>query len=153
MKPTSALFALALSVSTALTAPMLAGSALAADSTVKLRVLETRHPPTYYLPVAAFADGVLQPADGSSWCEWKGAAAYLDLVTSGVRVARGAWTYPRPSAGFEAIRHHVSLYPGRVDAVTVDGETVRPQEGGFYGGWVTDRVVGPFKGGPGTVGW
>ena len=118
-----------------------------------LRVLETSHPPTYYLPVDAFAPGTLEPGQGSSWCEFKGAATYLDLVAGTVRASSAAWTYPRPSPGFEALTDHVALYPGRVDEVTVDGERVRPQAGGFYGGWITDRVVGPFKGGPGTAGW
>ena len=118
-----------------------------------LRVLETSHPPTYYLPVGAFAAGSLEPGEDSSWCEFKGAAAYLDLVGGDVRAAGAAWTYPRPSPGFEVLADHVALYPGRVDEVTVEGERVRPQAGGFYGGWITDRVAGPFKGGPGTAGW
>jgi uncharacterized protein (DUF427 family) len=116
-------------------------------------VLETSHPPTYYLPGTAFADGVLRAAGGSSFCEWKGAAAYLDLVV-GDRVAeRAAWTYPDPAPGFQALRDHVAVYPAAVDACTVDGVRVEAQPGGFYGGWVTRRVVGPFKGGPGTHGW
>jgi uncharacterized protein (DUF427 family) len=118
-----------------------------------MRVLETSHPPTYYLPGDAFAVGSLEPGNGSSWCEFKGSAGYLDLVGGGVRAASAAWTYPQPSPGFEVLAGHVAVYPGRVDEVTVDGELVRPQAGGFYGGWVTDRVVGPFKGGPGTTGW
>jgi uncharacterized protein (DUF427 family) len=121
-----------------------------------LRVLETSHPPTFYLPVAAFRPGSLEAGEGSSWCEFKGTAAYLDLiggVAGDVRAVGAAWTYPRPSRGFEALTDHVALYPGRVDEVTVDGERVRPQAGGFYGGWITDRVVGPFKGGPGTASW
>ncbi len=124
-----------------------------ADTTASLRVLETSHPPTYYLPTSAFASGVLRPAEGASWCEWKGRASYLDLVV-GDRVLTGiAWTYPEPSSGFEALRDHVALYPGRVDQCTVDGEVVQPQPGNFYGGWITSRVTGPFKGGPGTSGW
>ena len=118
-----------------------------------LRVLETSHPPTYYLPAEAFEPGSLEPGQGSSWCEFKGVATYLDVVAGDVRAASAAWTYPRPSRGFEVLTGHVALYPGRVDEVTVDGERVRPQVGGFYGGWITDRVVGPFKGGPGTAGW
>ena len=96
---------------------------------------------------------VLREADGASWCEWKGAASYYDLV-GGDRVARrAAWTYLTPTPGFTAIRGAVAVMPGLVDRCTVDGETVRPQAGGFYGGWVTDRVEGPFKGEPGTLGW
>ena len=116
-------------------------------------VLETSHPPTYYLPRAAFRDGSLRPARGTSYCEWKGVAHYLDVV-GGDRVAeRTAWTYPDPSPGFEVLLDHVSLYPEAMDRVTVDGAMVQPQPGGFYGGWVTPRVVGPFKGAPGTLGW
>jgi len=118
-----------------------------------LRVLETSHPPTYYLPVVAFAPGSLEPGQGSSWCEVKGAATYLDLVGGDLRAGGAGWTYLRPSRGFEVLADHVALYPGRVDEVTVDGERVRAQAGGFYGGWITDRVVGPFKGPPGTMGW
>jgi uncharacterized protein (DUF427 family) len=124
-----------------------------AETTTSYRVLETSHPPTYYLPRAAFADGVLRPGAGSSWCEWKGRASYLDVVVGDVVLARAAWTYAEPSAGFEVIRDHVALYPGRVDRCTVDGEVARAQEGDFYGGWITSRVTGPFKGAPGTHGW
>lgn len=124
-----------------------------ADTTASLRVLETSHPPTYYLPASDFAAGVLRPAEGASWCEWKGQASYLDLVVGDEVLTGIAWTYPEPSAPFEALRDHVALYPGRVDRCTVDGEVVQPQPGNFYGGWITSRVTGPFKGGPGTSGW
>lgn len=124
-----------------------------ADTTASLRVLETSHPPTYYLPASAFAAGVLHPAEGASWCEWKGRASYLDLVVGDEVLTGIAWTYPEPSAPFEALRDHVALYPGRVDRCTIDGEVVQPQPGNFYGGWITSRVTGPFKGGPGTSGW
>ena len=124
-----------------------------ADTTSSLRVLETSHPPTYYLPRAAFAEGVLQPGDGASWCEWKGRAAYFDLVVGDEVLPAIAWTYPNPSKGFEQLVDHVALYPGRVDRCTVDGEVVVPQPGTFYGGWITSRVTGPFKGVPGSSGW
>jgi uncharacterized protein (DUF427 family) len=129
------------------------GGQVIARTRESYRVLETSHPPSYYLPREAFVDGALTPGQGSSFCEWKGRAAYLDLHGGGVTVPSAAWTYPAPSPRFDAIAHFVSLYPGRVDSVTVDGEVVRPQEGGFYGGWITDRVVGPFKGSPGSNGW
>ena len=118
-----------------------------------LRVLETSHPPVWYLPVEDWQSGALVPAGGSSYCEWKGVATYLDVVGGDRRAERAAWTYPEPAAGFAALRATVAVYPGRMDACTVDGEQGRPQDGGFYGGWVTDDVVGPFKGAPGTLGW
>ena len=129
------------------------GGRVVARSDRTLRVLETSHPPTYYLPEDAFAPGVLQPVEGRTYCEYKGVAAYYDLVAGEAVAPRAAWTYPAPTAGFEQILGHVAVMPGAVDSCTVDGEVVRPQEGGFYGGWVTSRVVGPFKGGPGTWGW
>ena len=123
------------------------------DTDRALRVLETSHPPAYYLPVDAFEGAELLEAPGASFCEFKGAARYLSLRV-GDRVAEGAlWTYPRPSPGYEALAGTVSLYPGRVDRCTVGGEVVQPQEGGFYGGWITSKVVGPFKGARGTLGW
>ncbi len=117
------------------------------------QVLETSHPPTYYLPVTSFAEGVLVPVGGTTWCEWKGEAAYFDLVAGERRGARAAWHYPDPAPAYAALRDHVAVTPSQVDACFVDGERVRPQEGGFYGGWITSKVVGPFKGAPGTRGW
>ena len=117
------------------------------------RVLETSHPPSWYLPEQDWLPGALVPAAGSSFCEWKGVAAYLDVVGGDRREASAAWTYPEPVAAYAELRGAVAVYPGRMDSCTVDGERVRPQEGGFYGGWVTDDVVGPFKGAPGTLGW
>ena len=123
------------------------------DTTSALRVLETSHPPAYYLPRADIVAEALIAADGESWCEFKGAASYLSLAGGGVVAERAAWFYPTPSAGFESLSDFVSLYPGRVDECTVDGEIVTPQEGGFYGGWITASIVGPFKGAAGTWGW
>jgi uncharacterized protein (DUF427 family) len=129
------------------------GGEVVAETHASFRVLETSHPPTYYLPVDAFVAGALRPADGSSYCEWKGVAAYFDLVAGDRTAVRVAWGYPDPTPAFASLRDHVSLYPGRVDRCTVDGEAVEPQPGDFYGGWVTSRVVGPFKGAAGTRGW
>lgn len=129
------------------------GGEVVATSRASLRLLETSHPPAYYLPTSAFAPGVLRPVEGNTFCEWKGVAAYFDLVTPTVTAARAGWTYPDPTGGFDAIRDHVSVMPASVDACLVDGEVVRAQEGGFYGGWITDRVTGPFKGIPGSHGW
>ncbi|MCR8671754.1 DUF427 domain-containing protein [Agrococcus sp. HG114] len=129
------------------------GGEVIVETRAALRVLETSHPPTYYLPRAAFREGALSPAPGASVCEWKGAARYL-TVSGGGRVEVGAaWEYPTPRPGFEALVEHVAIYPGRMDAIEVDGERVVAQEGGFYGGWITSRVRGPCKGGPGTRGW
>lgn len=129
------------------------GGVVVARSTAALRVLETSHPPTYYLPRGDFATGTLAAAAGTSFCEFKGQASYLDLVAGGVVARRSAWTYPSPSPGFGAIVNHVAVMPAAMDRCTVDGETVAAQKGGFYGGWITSHVVGPFKGGPGTQGW
>ncbi len=129
------------------------GGDVVARTRASLRVLETSHPPTYYLPADAFVAGALVPVEGHTVCEWKGRASYFDVVGSGRRAARAAWTYPEPVDAYAALAGHVAVMPGLVDACFVDGERVRAQEGGFYGGWVTDRVVGPFKGGPGTWGW
>ena len=117
------------------------------------RVLETSHPPTYYLPRSAFADGVLRPASGSSWCEWKGRASYFDLVTDARVATQAAWTYLSPTPGFEPIAGALAVMAADVDRCTVNGETVTPQPGGFYGGWVTSWVTGPFKGIAGSAGW
>lgn len=117
------------------------------------RILETRHPPTYYIPPGDVRMEFLVPASASSVCEWKGRANYYDVTVGDRSAPRAAWTYHEPREGFEAIRDHIAFYPGPMDACYVDGERVRPQPGGFYGGWITGDVVGPFKGGPGTSGW
>ena len=129
------------------------GGELVADTTNALQVLETSHPPTWYLPRAAFAEGALRPTAGHSFCEWKGTASYLDVVGGGRVAPAAAWFYPAPRARFAVLADHVAVYPAAMDRCKVDGELVQPQPGGFYGGWVTSKVVGPFKGGPGTLGW
>jgi uncharacterized protein (DUF427 family) len=129
------------------------GGVVIAHTRAALRVLETSHPPTYYLPMSDFVDGALRPTRGGSFCEWKGQAAYLDLLGGGTEAPRAGWHYPTPTPTYAEIVDHVALYPGAVDRCTVDGELVRPQPGGFYGGWVTSSVVGPFKGDPGTMSW
>ncbi len=132
---------------------MVLGGETIADTTRALRVLETSHPPAFYLPRRDVAEGALVPAEGATFCEWKGRAAYFDVVGGGVTAPRAAWWYPDPVAAFAVLRDHVSVYPGRMDACFVDDERVRAQEGDFYGGWITDEIVGPFKGAPGTWGW
>jgi len=124
-----------------------------ADTTAPLRVLETSHPPTYYLPFADVDMTLIEAVPGSTFCEWKGLAAYGDIVVGGERLERAAWWYPEPTPGFAEIVNYLALYPGRVDSATVEGEVVDAQEGDFYGGWITSWITGPFKGAPGTLGW
>ncbi|MDD7941103.1 DUF427 domain-containing protein [Actinomycetospora lutea] len=124
-----------------------------ADSDDLVRVLETSHPPTWYLPRTAFADGVLRPAQRRTVCEWKGTARYVDIVVPGAApLTEVGWWYPQ-DAVYPALADRVALYPAPFDEITLDGERVEPQPGGFYGGWITADVVGPFKGGRGTWGW
>ena len=129
------------------------GGATIADSTRALRVLETSHPPTVYVPPEDVAAGVLRPAGGRSLCEWKGAARYWDVESGERREERAAWSYPDPVPRYAALRDHLCFYPSRMDACWLGDERVAAQAGDFYGGWVTAELVGPFKGGPGTLGW
>jgi len=130
------------------------GGEILADSTGALRVLETSHPPTIYVPPADVRLDLLAASSArSSWCEFKGAARYFDAVAGGARSRAVAWAFPDPSAGYEALRDHLAFYPGRVDAAWLGDEQVLAQEGDFYGGWITADLVGPFKGPPGTLGW
>lgn len=117
-----------------------------------LRVLETGHPPTYYVPWADVERHLLQPAPGSSFCEWKGPARYWSLVDGDRRLPAHAWSYPQPLPGAEALADTVAFY-ARDLACTVGGLAVSPQPGGFYGGWVTADLAGPFKGEAGSEGW
>lgn len=129
------------------------GGEVVAETRRGYRVLETSHPPNYYFPPDDVIPGALLPEDGASFCEWKGRSRYF-TVRGGDRVVPGAaWAYPAPNPRFAAIAGHLAFYPARMDECLVDGERVRPQDGGFYGGWITSRVVGPFKGGPGTRAW
>lgn len=131
---------------------VLAGRVIA-DSIAAWRVLETSHPPSYYMPPGDVDMALLRPAAGGSFCEWKGQAQYFDVVLGDAVAARAAWAYPDPSPAFAAIRDHLAFYPAAMEACMVDGERAVPQPGGFYGGWITSDVVGPFKGEPGTAGW
>ena len=128
------------------------GSREIARTTRAMLVLETAHPPSFYLPWDDVARELLQPAPGSSFCEWKGPARYWSLVDQARRIDGVAWSYPQPLDGAEALASRVAFYPARLDC-TVDGAPVSPQPGGFYGGWITPELVGPFKGEPGTSGW
>jgi uncharacterized protein (DUF427 family) len=129
------------------------GGVVIAESGRALRVLETSHPPTLYLPQDDVAAGVLAPAAGSSFCEFKGRAVYFDVAAGGRVAERAAWHYPEPDPAYAALLGHVSFYPGRMDACWLGEERVRAQAGDFYGGWITADLAGPFKGPPGTRGW
>lgn len=124
------------------------------DTRRSLRLLETSHPPVYYVPNETIAPGLLRPVPGTTWCEFKGSASYFDVVSASGRVVpRAAWHYPQPTVGYEGLVGSVAFYPGRMDRCAVDDETVVAQPGDFYGGWITSRVAGPYKGAPGTAGW
>jgi uncharacterized protein (DUF427 family) len=129
------------------------GGRVIADSQAALRILETSHPPTIYIPPTDIDAECLKPAPGSSFCEFKGVATYFDLVVGERREARVAWTYREPMPAYAALRDHVAVYPGRMDACRLDDERVSSQKGDFYGGWITADITGPFKGGPDTAGW
>lgn len=122
-----------------------------ARSRASLRVLETASPPTYYVPAGDVRVDLLVPCAGGSRCEWKGEARYWDVVTESVRQSGAAWDYPEPFSDFHQLRDHFAFYPTTLECF-VGGARVKPQPGGFYAGWVTPDLVGPFKGEPGTEG-
>lgn len=124
-----------------------------ADTQQGQRVLETSHPPVYYLPPEDIQMQYLVSSPGQSFCEWKGTAKYYSIVFPEQQIPNCAWYYPNPTPAFTAIKDYIAFYPSLMDACYVDGEKVTPQPGGFYGGWITKNIVGPFKGGPGTWGY
>jgi len=128
------------------------GGVTVADSNRCRRVLETSHPPVYYIPRDDVAD-VLRLGTGRSYCEFKGTATYWDLAVGDAVQRAAAWSYEDPTPPYAELVHAIAFYPGRVDECTVDGERVRAQPGDFYGGWITGDITGPFKGPPGTSGW
>ena len=125
---------------------------LVAQTTRAVRVLETASPPTVYIPPDDIDMERLVRGSGNSWCEWKGPATYWTLRIDNGRLANAGWSYEQPTEPFQAIASYLSFYPALVDCF-IDQQPVRPQPGGFYGGWVTDEIVGPYKGEPGTSGW
>jgi uncharacterized protein (DUF427 family) len=129
------------------------GGVTVADTTRGHRVLETSHPPNFYFPLDDVLPGALSPTEGASFCEWKGRARYYDVIGGDLIAEHAAWAYDAPSPAFAPITGHVAFYATPMDACFVDDEPVIPQPGGFYGGWITSKVVGPFKGDPGTRGW
>ncbi|MDJ0898308.1 MAG: DUF427 domain-containing protein [Xenococcus sp. MO_188.B8] len=125
-----------------------------ADSHDTYRVLETSHPPFYYIPTEDIEMEYLQlTPNKKSFCEWKGIANYYTLKVADKQVVNGGWFYPNPTPEFTPIKNYVAFYPSKMDACYVDGEKVTPQPGDFYGGWITKDITGPFKGAAGTWGW
>jgi uncharacterized protein (DUF427 family) len=129
------------------------GGVTIADTVSGLRVLETSHPPNYYFPPADISPDALIPNDRSSWCEWKGQARYHTARGADRVEPSAAWSYPTPNPAYAELAGMVAFYPALMDACFVDDERARAQPGGFYGGWITNDVVGPFKGVPGTNWW
>lgn len=128
------------------------GGERVAETTRALRVLETHHAPTYYLPPGDI-QATLRPVQGSSFCEWKGVARYYDVIAGGKIAARAAWSYDRPTARFSALAGYVAFYAGLMDEAWVGDQRAVPQPGDFYGGWVTPNLDGKIKGAPGTQHW
>ena len=126
---------------------------IVADSRAAVRTLETSHPPSWYIPPGDIAAGVLQRSSRRSFCEWKGQAVYWHLAIGDQLLRDVAWSYPDPMPAFAMLRDHVAFYAGPLDRCSIDGERVVPQPGGFYGGWITPDLAGPFKGVPGSMGW
>ena len=124
-----------------------------ADTHTAKRVLETSHPPVYYIPPRHIQMHCLMKSPLTSWCEFKGNAHYYTVVVNKKEVKNAAWYYPEPTPEFLALKDHVAFYPGLMDACYVNGEKVKAQEGDFYAGWITRNIVGPFKGEAGTGGW
>ena len=129
------------------------GGVVLADSRRAKRVLETSHPPVYYLAPEDVRLDYFTPAVGQSYCEWKGIASYYTITVGDKTAEQSAWYYSHPTPTFADIQNYIAIYPSRMDSCTVDGEIVTAQPGDFYGGWITKDIVGPFKGDPGTMGW
>jgi len=129
------------------------GGKVIAETNRGYRVLETSHPPVYYFPPEDVKAEVLQESDFRTGCEWKGTGKYYHLNVDGKRSENAAWYYDKPKKRFQEIKNYIAFYPNKVDACYVNGKRVTPQPGGFYGGWVTEDIVGPFKGIDGSWGW
>lgn len=124
-----------------------------ADTRSAVRTIETSHPPSWYIPPDAITPGLLRASSRRSFCEWKGEARYWHLDIGGRTFSDVAWSYANPTTAFAILRDHIAFYAAPFDLCTVDGVPVRPQPGGFYGGWITSDLAGPFKGVPGSMGW
>lgn len=123
------------------------------QSNIGYRILETSHPPTYYIPMENFLPGTLVKVAGSSYCEFKGVAQYFDIRSGDQIQKKAAWYYSNPNDNYADLKNHVCVYASKMDECYVNEEKVQAQEGDFYGGWITSKIVGPFKGGEGTWGW
>ena len=132
---------------------VLIGDHVLADSTDTQRVLETSHPPVYYIPQTDVEMRYLLPSRRGTFCEWKGHATYFSYARNGRIIEDIAWCYANPTDRFAAIENCIAFYPSKVDACFVGDEQAQPQPGDFYGGWITSKIAGPFKGSPGTMGW
>lgn len=124
-----------------------------AETTGAYRMLETSHPPVFYLPPEDVKMSHLTDVPHQTFCEFKGAASYYTITVNDKTASNAAWRYANPNPAFQEIKDYIAFYPSRMDACYVDDEQVQAQEGDFYGGWITSDIVGPFKGGPGTWGW
>lgn len=129
------------------------GGLAVVETNSSLRLLERSHPPVYYVPMCDVASGILLPGSQKTYCEWKGVAEFFDISAGGKTARDAAWGYPSPSEKYRQLIDHIAFYAQLMDACYVGGERVEPQVGGFYGGWITKNLEGPFKGGPGTIGW
>lgn len=129
------------------------GGNVIAETTRAKRVLETSHPPVYYIPPQDIRMEHLEPAPRTSMCEWKGRARYFTVEAGGQRAEHAAWTYPDPTPRFATLQDYVAFYPSQMDECWVGNEQAEAQAGDFYGGWITSAIVGPFKGSPGTLDW
>lgn len=124
-----------------------------ADTQRAKRVVEASSPPVYYITPKDINMGHLKETQKNTICEWKGIASYYTVIVGDRQAQNAAWFYPNPTSGYTSIKNYVAFYPQKIDECYVDGELVKPQPGGFYGGWITSGIVGPFKGEPGTEGW
>ena len=132
---------------------VIASGIVVVDTPSALRLLETSHPPTYYLPPQDIRMDLLKPSRRRTLCEFKGSARYFDLRINDRLIKNCAWSYANPAPRYAALKDHLAFFAGLVDECWVDDELAQPQPGGFYGGWITPDLDGPFKGGPGTAGW
>lgn len=129
------------------------GGETLADTRRAYRVLETSHPPVYYIPLEDIRQEFLTSSAARSFCEWKGTASYVSVRVGDKETSDAGWFYPSPTPAFAPIAEHIAFYPSLMDACFVDNEPAQAQPGDFYGGWITPEIVGPFKGAPGTTAW